>query len=1077
MNAELDAVLDFQAQFIRHQHGSASEINKFFAKYATLEQGYTEDINYIVGEDEFCYRLRQDRIPLLYKNIAELSIQEYRGNKIQELPSHNDGFKCVIEFKAHEAALAVVEGRIDRLLRRDDILKSISAASKSILRQIFKFPQLIMPKFADGRDRKFESYIYLHKKHIIITWPQVRLHNDDKGDLTIKLADSQFIDSLFRNNNIFRAMFEKINIHRDGYNTKFSLPNTSADNAYIELVSSLSAAVSTTVDQADAAFYDDYIQNILDNMETTYYNTATSTQMKATIEQSLIYNHRESEFFIIKSRQQLSEETSRNSTQTIITDLEDKITEIDRDCAIIDIGIIPMYLKIIPIAQWPNLREIIAYCVRKDKDRARPAYYYIAKWAVLYSRANKSINIDNSIKNIIAATQSTDDDQDYVDVDAAENITADDDLTPDEMWNDMKDNEGFYRNIKFYDCEFTLMRRIASLARASDNELFRQRRMDYLTNKILMYFEKYTAQVEDRMLAFLMYVYYAGRIVIDKSKDEARQGSTNSWFCYIDSPLNARNESNAAFKWLEYSELDVEHKCNAVINYIDTIYETVIKQVELRRNKIQSERDAELQTAEGGSAQLLLSRKKYYNDMLRKIDTEYGNIQKSRIGLLRRKKTEDARKMIGSFIREPGFASLLNSNGAILGVGNGIIDLMWRNPRTNKIEPKFINYDHEHLISRYTSTLYRPYDPNQREVKHIMQILADVIPELDAREKILMHIAAGLYGGSKTVQLLLIKGGGRNGKSTLGVLLFETFGHMYVIRARSALLTSAVEDSTAANSAFVAMRDKLFLIFSEFKMGDHLNDMQLKRIISQEKQTGRKLYENDSMFDLNGVPIAFTNVPLMFDAYDDGTWRRFITYTCRSKFVDKPDPAFPNEKKLDTSIIDHKFKEAAYKEAFLSILIHYFARLQNEFGGNITSVESPTIIADTEQYKLTQDHMSEFISKYLVPSDNKTQAIPLMTLADSYVAFLVKYNRNTLPTLVLDELKSATKIAHGIKTVSNIDYLIGYTIRTEDEVHMAENKPINLIQNDDNSYIISDSPETKSGADEFELMLQGEIKQ
>ena len=61
----------------------------------------------------------------------------------------------------------------------------------------------------------------------------------------------------------------------------------------------------------------------------------------------------------------------------------------------------------------------------------------------------------------------------------------------------------------------------------------------------------------------------------------------------------------------------------------------------------------------------------------------------------------------------------------------------------------------------------------------------------------------------------------------------------------------------------------------------------------------------------------------------------------------------------------------------LSILTHYYERLQNEYGGELKNVRSPTIEAETDIFRISQDSLFRWIlSIKLILLNERSNNIP-----------------------------------------------------------------------------------------------------
>jgi phage/plasmid-associated DNA primase len=127
---------------------------------------------------------------------------------------------------------------------------------------------------------------------------------------------------------------------------------------------------------------------------------------------------------------------------------------------------------------------------------------------------------------------------------------------------------------------------------------------------------------------------------------------------------------------------------------------------------------------------------------------------------------------------------------------------------------------------------------------------------------------------------------------------------------------------------------------------------------------------------------------------DHGTWRRIKTYKFKIVFKQDPDENDPLEKELDPQVAELFSQDARYKEAFLSILVEYYRKLQNEYGGNVLNISSPTIDFETNLYRQNEDIVSAFLDSRCVISPNNSQAI--LDIVELYKTWIIDNIGNSL---------------------------------------------------------------------------------
>lgn len=343
-----------------------------------------------------------------------------------------------------------------------------------------------------------------------------------------------------------------------------------------------------------------------------------------------------------------------------------------------------------------------------------------------------------------------------------------------------------------------------------------------------------------------------------------------------------------------------------------------------------------------------------------------------------------------------GFISKLDKDGDLMGVGNGILKLGKK--------CKLINSFHEYLITKFTPNEYRPFDPEDptAEQAEILRWYADFIPEPDARERILMYLSTGLDGNFKEPILLLVDGGGQNGKSSITLFWKNTLSDKYATKLNMSLLTSTEKaPPDRPNSALMALKEKRGGFFDESKQLDMLNTTLLKEIVNPGEVSCSEKFQKQETFEVVATLIALTNFMFVINTSDHGTWRRLWRYNTKTTF--KPNPQGLYELKEDKKFAETYVKDRRMLEANLSILVYFYERLQNEYDGDVRKVPSPTIERETEDFRNTQDVTNQFITSMVVTTGDETDEIDINVLSSAYMAWLKHPKRN-----MAQPLKSAS---------------------------------------------------------------------
>lgn len=378
--------------------------------------------------------------------------------------------------------------------------------------------------------------------------------------------------------------------------------------------------------------------------------------------------------------------------------------------------------------------------------------------------------------------------------------------------------------------------------------------------------------------------------------------------------------------------------------------------------------------------------------------------------------------------RRRGFCKRLDSYENVIGVGNGVLVL---GPRA-----KLIRGYHDYCVSKFTAVNYTPFDANAPKTAVLLRAIHDIFPEEDVFHYMLFHASTGLDARESANILLLLVGGGRNGKSFYAQMIMGALGQQYCGAGKSALLTSPVERGNEANSAQMQMRGKRYFYFDEFNKNESLNIARVKSMVSPGYQSGRDLHEKQTTFKNTCNPICLSNYDLIAETTDDGTWRRLGYYRNKVKFCEHPDPNNPYEKKVNHKFIDEIANDPEYQEAMLSILVKYNEVLHKKYGGDIKLVPCPTIARETETYRNRQDSLNRFISTMVVKCDGDTDADPL-SLPQIAAKYMIWYSHNVrqgvqhLPSDIESQLENS-QLAKYISLKDGVKFMPGFRVRAHD---------------------------------------------
>ena len=328
------------------------------------------------------------------------------------------------------------------------------------------------------------------------------------------------------------------------------------------------------------------------------------------------------------------------------------------------------------------------------------------------------------------------------------------------------------------------------------------------------------------------------------------------------------------------------------------------------------------------------------------------------------------------YFRKRGFSNQLDMIPNLLGVGNGVLKL------GEKCE--LIDYYHEYPISKFTSVNWVPFDSENKWTKIVLNAIADIIVEPDVRNWILFHACQGLSCNTKEGLLLLFEGGGQNGKTSFLRWVAKALGP-YADKFNIQLLSCDREEADKPNSAMMKFKYINWAYAEESNKAQILNVARMKELVNAGEVSGRDLNSKQETFTMKCNFVVASQYSFIVNTTDHGTWRRLKHYTSKAKFCNNPDPNNPYEKK-DNQDFNLKYtSDPNFLSSMLSILTHYYERLQKEYRGELKNVPCPTLDIETETFRISQDAIHRWICESIVISPNNDTEYDMATLTNIYM--------------------------------------------------------------------------------------------
>jgi phage/plasmid-associated DNA primase len=418
--------------------------------------------------------------------------------------------------------------------------------------------------------------------------------------------------------------------------------------------------------------------------------------------------------------------------------------------------------------------------------------------------------------------------------------------------------------------------------------------------------------------------------------------------------------------------------------------------------------------------------------------------------------------------RQRGFLQELDAYPLVLGVGNGILKIGRRT--------ELITGFHEYRISKFTEVCYVPWDVDCPRQQALLSAFRDIFPEPDVFLFCMIHAATALDLCESANLLLMLVGGGSNGKSFYLKMIHNTVGSQYCSSGKASLLTGAYEKGNEANSAQMHMKGKRYFYFEEFTKAETLNNARLKTVIGSGWQSGRDLHGKQENFINTCNPVIATNFELVIDAADHGTWRRLMLYRCKTKFCDDPDPKNPREKKADPRIIRDYPNDPDMLSAMLAILTHFYEVFVCEYGGLLDKIPVPTILQETLEYRNRQDSINKFIMRHIVTSPGSPD-ISMPTLVSKYREWYFEQNHRHAPVTDVEAALENSRLAPHFQFNQGMMHLQNHRIRVSLEEPLGELESVIVFGREEKpkKIVVEEPVQVAEELDDDEPLFGGEL--
>lgn len=295
-------------------------------------------------------------------------------------------------------------------------------------------------------------------------------------------------------------------------------------------------------------------------------------------------------------------------------------------------------------------------------------------------------------------------------------------------------------------------------------------------------------------------------------------------------------------------------------------------------------------------------------------------------------------------------ADAFDSHNDLLNTPTGIVDL-----RTGELSP----HDPAKLLTKITTVGYRP------GARHDDWDAALMACPKDCRAWLQIRVGQGLTGYmTPDDTMVLLKGGGENGKSTVMGTLMEAAGGYHVLVSDRVLMA----DPNAHPTELMDFRGARLAVAEELPEARRMSVKRLKDAVGTPRMKARYIRQNNVEWEATHSLFLSTNYLPIIEETDHGTWRRLQLLTFPFKFLKPHEPltGAPNELRGDPGLRQRLKEGREQRQAALAWAVE---GARQWYASNRVLPEPPAkVAADTRKWRAESDLILGYWSERIVPA-------------------------------------------------------------------------------------------------------------
>lgn len=283
----------------------------------------------------------------------------------------------------------------------------------------------------------------------------------------------------------------------------------------------------------------------------------------------------------------------------------------------------------------------------------------------------------------------------------------------------------------------------------------------------------------------------------------------------------------------------------------------------------------------------------------------------------------------------------------LLNTPNGVVDL-----ETDDVLP----HNPDLLMTKIAGVGYDP-DATHPDWDAALNAIPD-----DVREYLQVRLGQAITGHTPPDDVLLImQGGGENGKSTIAATIRKAIKDFFVLVSDRALMANP----DAHPTELMDFRGARYAALEETPEARRLDTNRLKRTVGTPTITARHIRKDDVTFEATHTLVINTNHRPIVDDSDHAVWRRLQLITFPYRFRKRHEPLVgPNDRYGDPGLRDRCITDPEVWGACLAWLIGGARKWYS--GGKVMPQPPERVEKDTMAWRAESDLLMAYASDRLV---------------------------------------------------------------------------------------------------------------